>query len=86
MRFGLRVFILLQREPLRLDATVLLLICTARFFPAAAHRVEARGIHGVLLDQQPFDLRRALLAEINRAQPHLPDVGIAALLPEFFHE
>ena len=45
-----------------------------------------RFLDSKFLDEQALDLIRALLAEINRAQRHLPHVAVAALLAEFFHE
>jgi hypothetical protein len=76
----------LEREPLRLDAAVLLRIAAERLVPAAAGDVESRGVDLMLLDEQAFDFTRAFLAELDRLQRHLPDELIATAFAEVFDE
>src|SRR5262245_36723810 len=47
--------ILFQREPLRLDPTVLVVIGADRFFPAATNGIQARGIDAMPFDEKTFN-------------------------------
>src|SRR5262245_43833862 len=71
-----------KREPLRLDAAVLLVVRSERFLPTPADGIEALGVDAVFLDEQALDFVRALLAEIDGLQRHLPHKGLATALAE----
>jgi hypothetical protein len=75
---------LLEGEPLRLDAAVLLWIAAERLVPAAAGDVESRGVDLMLLDEQAFDFPRAFFAELDRLQRHLPNELIPTAFAEVF--
>jgi hypothetical protein len=70
---------LLEREPLSLHATILLIVGGKGLLPATPYRLESGLINLMLFDEQSFDLSRSLLAEVNRSQSHLPDQLVSTL-------
>jgi len=76
---------LFESEPLGLHASVLLVLGSDRFLPAASDTVEALGVDVMLFDEQAPDFVGALATEVDRFQRHLADEGVTALFAEVFH-